>query len=58
MTQKDLMKIAADEDLMEALQEMASIQRNMCHKTIYEQKTATRKMKDLAREIIEGVKGN
>ena len=56
MTQKELLKIAADEDLMYMLQEIQFEQRNMCHKTIYEQQKATRKMKGLAKEIIETIK--
>lgn len=55
MTQKELLTIAADKDLMDILEEIAEIQRNMCHKTIYEQKTATKKMKNLAKELIENL---
>lgn len=53
MTQKQLLAIAADTEAMEILEEIARIQRNMCHKTVYEQKTARAKMKSLAKEIID-----
>lgn len=53
MTKKDLMRLAANEDAMSALMQMRNIQRNMCHKTIYERKTAERNLKELATEIIE-----
>lgn len=55
MTQKELFQIASDEEMMEILKEIAEIQRNMCHKTIYEQETAKKKMKRLAKEIIETI---
>lgn len=51
MTQKQLLEIAANEEAMDILKEIACIQSNMCHKTIYEQRTATSRMKELAKEI-------
>jgi hypothetical protein len=55
MTQKDLIKIASDERAMDLLREIAMIQSNMCHKTIYEKKSAKQKMHRMAKEIIEGL---
>lgn len=56
MTQKKVLAIASNDDAMDILKEIASIQRNMCHKTIYERKTANAKMKKLAKELIEIIK--
>lgn len=53
MTHKEILKIAANEEAMDLLKEIASIQQNMCHKTIYEQKSAKVKIKNLVREILE-----
>ena len=53
MTQKQILAIAGNEDAMWILKEIEEIQRNMCHKTIYEQKTAKARMKSLAKELIE-----
>ena len=55
MTQKDLIMIASNSEMMAMLAEIADIQKNMCHKTIYEQKTAKAKMKEMAKEIIENL---
>lgn len=55
MTQKDIIAIAKNPVAMEILAEIAEIQANMCYKTIYERKTATRKMKDLAKEMIDEI---
>lgn len=55
MTLKEILKIAADDEAMEILKEIAEIQSNMCHKTIYEQATAKKKMKRLAKEIAETI---
>lgn len=55
MTQKDLIEIASNDEMMDILKEIAFIQQNMCHKTIYEQKTAKAQMKRLAKEIIESI---
>ena len=55
MTQKQILAIAASEDAMYILKEIESIQRNMCHKTIYEQKSAKAKMKLLAKELLEAI---
>ena len=53
MTQKEIMSLAANEDAMSALEQIAQIQSNMCHKTIYEQASAKRNMKELCIEIME-----
>ena len=53
MTKKELMQLASNKDAMSALMQMQMIQSNMCHKTIYEQKTAERNLKELATEIME-----
>lgn len=53
MTQKQILAIAADEEAMDILKEIAFIQSNMCFKTIYEQKDAKTEMKQLAKELIE-----
>ena len=53
MTQKEILKIADNDDAMDILREIADIQRNMCHKTVYEQKSAKSKMKKLAKEMLE-----
>lgn len=53
MTQKEILKIAANEDAMDILREIADIQLNMCHKTVYEQKSAKAKMKKLVKEMLE-----
>lgn len=55
MTQKQILAIAASEDAMDILKEIEHIQRNMCHKTIYEQKRAKAKMKLLAKELLEAI---
>ena len=55
MTQKQLFAIAANEEAMDILKELEKIQRNMCHKTIYERKTAKAKMKRLAKELLEAI---
>lgn len=57
MTQKQILAIAASEDAMWILKEIADIQRNMCHKTIYERKTATKEMKSLAKQLQEIIEG-
>lgn len=56
MTQKEIFAIANNKDAMMILKEIEEIQMNMCHKTIYERKTASRKMKRLAKELIEEIK--
>lgn len=53
MTQKQIIEIAANEDALDMLEKIAHIQRNMCHKTAYEQKTAKAEMKRLAKELLE-----
>ncbi len=53
MTQKQLIELASNEELMRMMEKIAEIQSNMCNKTIYEQKTAKAEMKRLAKEIIE-----
>lgn len=56
MTQKEIFAITNNEDAMMILREIEEIQKNLCHKTIYERKTATRKMKALAKELLEEIK--
>lgn len=53
MTQKQILALAADEEAMDILKEIAFIQSNMCFKTIYEQKDSKAEMKQLAKELIE-----
>jgi len=55
MTQKEILAIANNEEAMMILKEIEEIQRNMCYKTIYERKTETKKMKELAKELIEEI---
>lgn len=55
MTQKQIIAIANNEEVMELLQEIARIQSNMEYKTSYEQKSAKAEMKELAKEIIEAL---
>lgn len=55
MTQKDIIAIAKNPVAMEILAEIANIQENMCYKTEYEQKTETRRMKALAKELIDDI---
>ena len=55
MTQKEILKIAANEDTMDILKEIAFIQRNMCHKTVYEQKSEKAQMKKLVKELLESI---
>lgn len=55
MLQKDIIKIAKNPVAMEILAEIAEIQANMCYKTEYEMKTENRKMKELAKELIEEI---
>lgn len=57
MTQKQIFALAANEEAMDILKEIESIQRNMCHKTIYEQKTAKAEMKRLAKELLNTIGG-
>lgn len=57
MTQKAILQLADNEEAMELLADIAHIQQNMCHKTIYERRTAQRKMKQYAAEIIKLLKG-
>ena len=55
MLQKDIIRIAKNPVAMEILAEIAEIQANMCYKTEYEMKTENRKMKELAKELIEEI---
>lgn len=56
MTQKEIFKMASNYEISWRMREIESIQQNMAYKTVYEKKTATRKMKNYAREIIEILK--
>ena len=55
MTQKEIIMIAKNQVAMEILAEIANIQENMCYKTEHEKKTETRRMKELAKELIEDI---
>lgn len=55
MTQKQIIALATNEDAMYFLLRIEEIQKNMCHKTIYEQKNAKAKIKEFAKEIIERI---
>lgn len=56
MTQKDIIALASDPDLMAMLNEIAFEEKNLCHKTVYEQKTAKKKMRNYAKDIIDTIK--
>lgn len=56
MTQKDILILAKDPELMALLVEIAEIDSNMCHKTVYEQKTAAKRMQNYAKEIADTIK--
>lgn len=56
MTQKEIIMLASDPDLMALLAEIAEEEKNLVHKTVYEQKTAKKRMKNRAAEIVETVK--
>ena len=56
MTQKEILTLAADSELMSILQNISYIQSNFEFKTVYEQKTAKQEMKRLAKSIIENLK--
>jgi hypothetical protein len=58
MTQKDIIKMASNFEIQWRLNEIAMIESNMCHKTIYEQARAKRRMKDYAREIQDILNGS
>lgn len=53
MTQKQIIRMASDFEIQWRLREIDGINSNMCHKTVFEQATAKRKMKQYAREIQE-----
>lgn len=53
MTQAQLLKLAASEEALDLLDKIVFEQQNLCCKTIYEVKSSKRKMKELAKEIIE-----
>lgn len=55
MTQKDILAIAKNPVAMEIIAEIAHIQENMCYKTEFEKKTETRRMKELAKKLIEDI---
>lgn len=56
MTQKDILTLATNPELIALLAEITEINSNMDSKTIYEQKTAAKKMKSLAKEITDAIK--
>lgn len=53
MTQKQIIRMASDFEIQWRLKEIDRINSNMCHKTVFEQATAKREMKQYAREIQE-----
>lgn len=53
MNKKQLLRLAENEAAIYLLKEIAREQKNLCHKTIYEQKHAKERMKSYAQEIIE-----
>lgn len=57
MTKKAILQMAADPEIMDCMMEIAAIQSNMCHKTIYEQRTAKRRMAQMAEWIQAKMKG-
>lgn len=56
MTQKDILTLATNPELIALLTEITEINSNMNSKTIYEQKTATKKMKTIAKQIADTIK--
>lgn len=56
MTQKDILTLATNPELIALLTEITEINSNMNSKTIYEQKTAAKKMKTIAKEIANTIK--
>lgn len=56
MTQKDILAIASDIELMSLLDEIYDIQSDFESKTVYEQKAAKQEMKHIAKIIIESLK--
>ena len=55
MTQKQILALAADNELMGILEHISNIQANMQFKTEYEQKSAKQEMKHFAKIIIESL---
>ena len=53
MSMKEIIKMAINPEIMEIMEEIAEIQANMSSKTVYEARTATKRMKELARAIQE-----
>lgn len=56
MTQKQILTLAADNELMSILEHISDIQANMIFKTAHEQKAAKQEMKHFAKIIIENLK--
>ena len=55
MTQKQILALAADNELMSILERISNIQANMQFKTEHEQKSAKQEMKHFAKIIIESL---
>ena len=53
MTMKEIIKMASNPEIMDIMAEIAEIQSNMSSKTVYEVRTANKRMKELARGIQE-----
>ena len=51
MTQKEIITMASSFECQWRLNEIAMIQTNMCHKTVYEQARAKRRMHEYAKAI-------
>ena len=56
MTQKEILALAADEELISLLDEIYDIQSDFELKTVSEQKAAKKEMKHIAKIIIESLK--
>ena len=56
MTQKQILKLAEDSELMSILEHISYIQANLQWKTVYEQKAAKQEMKHFAKIIIDSLK--
>lgn len=51
MTQKDILLMAQDEEIMAMLKKMNSEISNLCFKTKYEKKTVMKELRSMATEI-------
>lgn len=58
MTQKEILTIASDSELMGILEHISYLQSNQQFKTVYEQKAAKQEMKHFAKIIIDSLNSN